>query len=215
MAGEKIPGAAQLKEHDSPAQKPNRREGQSQLNSFPHPAALLAGQHSILQSWVPTLSPRTHPQDAPKAEDAGDAGQRLASSTKLKNQLGCGRQPCYHAQLQAFRAGCCQLIPAITPAWGGWGKSPARWLAASRSTQQHGTSPSFELLLLCLTHRRPPPVKQMSLGEEEMKNSSSAKLPLSLAPSLKLISVFLHYLLLSLTYGHAWGSFSTTFFPVS
>lgn len=141
--------------------------------------------------------------------------KRLASSTKLKNQLGCGRQPCYHAQLQAFRAGCCQLIPAITPAWGGWGKSPARWLAASRSTQQHGTSPSFKLLLLCLTHRRPPPVKQMSLGEEEMKNSSSAKLPLSLAPSLKLISVFLHYLLLSLTYGHAWGSFSTTFFPVS
>lgn len=48
-----------------------------------------------------------------------------------------------------------------------------------------------------------------------MKNSSSAKLPLSLAPSLKLISVFLRYLLLSLTYGHAWGSFATTFFRVS
>lgn len=51
-----------------------------------------------------------------------------------------------------------------------------------------------------------------------MKNSSLAKLPLSSAPSLpsvKLISVFLHYLLLSLTYGRAWGSFSTAFFRVS
>lgn len=59
-----------------------RREGQSQFDSLPRRAALLAGQHSILQSWAPAfITPTLAPRDAPKAEDAG---QRLASRTELK-----------------------------------------------------------------------------------------------------------------------------------
>lgn len=134
MAGEKIPGAAQLKEHDSPAQKPNRREGQSQLNSLPHPAALHPAELG------PNIITPHSPPGCPKAEDAG---QEAGIEHQAEKSAGLREAALLSRPAPGFQSWLLPADPSYHTSVGWVGKKPCS-LAGCK--QEHTATRHIALL---------------------------------------------------------------------